>query len=93
MPVNLKDTQIHTIAPSSFKRNALGVPTGLTETEHADQYKSPDENSTPSKRLCVPRPHAGLGCQKTLQQLVANLSALLRCKNCENLQNLRQAIS
>lgn len=84
-PVNLNENETHTAGTSGLKKNTLRAV--------ADQHKSHDEDSPPSKRLCLPRPYVGLEIQNTLQQLVAKLSALLRCEPCESLEDLRQTVS
>lgn len=83
--VKSNETETHTAGASDLNKDTLRAV--------ADQYKSHDEDSPSSKRLCLSRPHVGLEIQNTLQQLIAKLSTLLHCGPCESLQDLRQAIS
>lgn len=93
MVVSQENAQAYQTVPSGFKRNISEALAGPSELALRGQVGPQDEGVQTSKRVRLPRLYVPLENHNTLQQLMTNLSALLRSGQCDKLQNLRHAVS
>lgn len=93
MIVSQGNAQAYQTVPSGCKRNISEALAGPSELALGGQVGPQDGSAQTPKRVRLPRLHVPLENHNTLQQVMTNLSVLLRSAQCDKLQDLRHAVS